>query len=149
MLTKKIRNEKARTMSKTTLVGPIIFIILLTLVASGTLAITPQRLGMPGLVSAVIFIFTGLLFVVRAALRIPEIKKLLILFGIAGSTGLSFFNFVLFLMAYVSPTKSYIVPVNTYGEAGFELILLLITVALIACSSLWVVKHILKGGKIL
>ncbi len=131
------------------LIGLTIFIILLTLVASGTLAITPPRVGMPDLMLVVIFIFTGLLFVARAAPRIPEIKKLLILFGIAGSAGLSFFNFVLFLMAYVSPTKSYIVPVNTYGEAGFELILLLITVALIACSSLWVVKHILKGGKIL
>ena len=130
------------------LVGLGIFIILLSSAASGTLAITPPSLGMPDLIFVVIFTFTGLLFVVRAALRMPSIKRLLILFGITGSTGLSFFNFVLFLFAYVSPTKSYIVPVNTYGEAGVELILLLITVALVACSSTWVVKHLFRGGKI-
>ena len=128
--------------------GVGISIILLSLIASGTLAIPPSSLGMPSLMFIVIFVFTGLLFVVRAALRAPTIKRLLILFGIAGSAGLSFFNFVLFLLAYVSPTKSYIVPVNTYGEAGVELTLLLITVALVACSSVWVAKRIYREERI-
>ncbi len=134
--------------SKVTLAGLTVIIILLALIASSTIAITPQELEMPSLIAFMVFFFTGLLFVVRAALRNPEIKRLLILFGVTGSTGISFFNFVLFLLAYVSPTKSYVVPVNTYGEAGLELILLLITVSLIGCSSIWVVKHIYKDGKI-
>ncbi len=129
-------------------VGLAIFIIFLTLISSGTMAITPTMLGMPDLVFVVIFIFTGLLFVLRAAMLIPEIKKLFILFGVIGSAGLSFFNFILFLLAYVSPTKSYVVPVNTYGEAGTELVLLLITVSLIVCYSIWVIRHIYRGGKI-
>lgn len=134
--------------SKITPAGLTASIILLSLISSVTISITPEKLGMPGLIFLMIFFFTGLLFVMRAAMRVPEIKKFLVLFGVAGSTGLSFFNFVLFLLAYVSPTKSYIVPVNTYGEAGAELILLLITISLTACSSIWVIKHIYKGGKI-
>lgn len=148
ILVKKAGGEVARAKPTSTLAAIGMLMILLTLVASGVFAITPQRLGISSLVLAAMFIFTGLIFVVRAALRIPNVKKLLIIFGIVGSTGLSFFNFVLFLLAYVSPTSSFVVPVNTYGEAVAELFLLLITVALVACSSIWVVKHIIKGEKI-
>lgn len=133
---------------KTALAGLTAFIILLSLIASRTVAITPPKLGLPSLIFFAIFLLTGLLMVVAAVLHVAEIKNLIILFGVAGSAGLSFFNFVLFLLAYSSPTKSFIVPVNEYGEAEVELVLLSITFILILCSSLWVFKRIYAGKKI-
>ncbi len=122
--------------------------IILLLIVSGTVAIAPSNLGMPNWIFLAIFILIGLLLIARAVLRAPKIKNLIILFGAAGSAGLSFFNFILFLLAYNSPTKSFIVPVNVYGEAEVELVLLLIVVILIAYSSLRIFKHIYAGGKI-
>lgn len=132
--------------------GLAAIVILLSLITSGTVAVKPSRLEMPGLILLAIFLLTGLLMVaptvIRAAIRhAAEIKKFIVLFGVAGASGLSFFNFVLFLLAYSSPTKSFVVPVNNYGEAEVELVLLSITVVLIACSSLWIFKQYLRGKK--
>ena len=133
---------------KIALVGLTAIIILLSLAASGTMAIAPSMLGMPNWIFLAIFILIGLLLIARAVLRVAEIKSLIILFGAAGSAGLSFFNFVLFLLAYKSPTKSFIVPVNVYGEAEVELVLLFITVSLVAYSTLRIFKHIYAGKRI-
>jgi len=153
MVTKRTRKKGGlKKSSKIPFAGLAVIVILLSLITSGTVAVKPSRLEMPGLILLAVFLLTGLLLVVptviRTAIRhVAEIKKLIVLFGVAGATGLSFFNFVLFLLAYNSPTKSFVVPVNNYGEAGVELIILLITVILIACSSLWIFKQYLHGKR--
>jgi len=153
MVTKRVRKKGGlKKGPKIPFVGLAVIVILLSLITSGTVAVKPSQLEMPGLILLAIFLLTGLLMVVptvlHAAIRhVAEIKKLIVLFGVAGAAGLSFFNFILFLLAYNSPTKSFVVPVNNYGEAGAELVLLSITVILIACSSLWIFKQYLHGKR--
>ena len=105
-------------------------------------------LALPNLIFLTILLLTGLLVILRIFLPVNEIKNLIILFGVAGATVLSFLNFVLFILAYNSPTKSFIVPIDIYGEAEVELVLFSTAVVLIGCSSLWIFKSVCKSGKI-
>jgi hypothetical protein len=77
-----------------------------------------------------------------------KIKRLIILLGIVWATLFSLLHFALFMIAYNSPTKSCEIAVNAYGEANIELILYSVTIIMIWCSSLLVIKHMYNGGKI-
>lgn len=77
-----------------------------------------------------------------------KIKRIVILLGVIWATLFSLLHFALFMIAYNSPTKSCEIAVDAYGEGNMELILYSVTIIMIWCSSLWVLKHMYKGGEI-
>lgn len=75
-------------------------------------------------------------------------KKFMVLVGITGAILLSVFIFALFMLAYLSPTKSFVVPVDVFGEAGIERIVFSIFIAIIVWSLLVARRSVIEGKPI-
>lgn len=76
-----------------------------------------------------------------------EMKKIITLLGLTGGLMLSITLFITFLSAYNSPIKETTITINTFGEANFELVLLIFFLPCIIYSFLSEIKHLTKEGE--